>query len=74
MQYTTVTQLQSPSYYLPMERLTRQYHPQHFILLNSSTTAYQSSYFSRTINEWNDLPPKLIQIYNLPILTPLLYN
>ena len=52
--------LMIPSYYLPMERFTRQYHPQHFILPNSSTTAYQNSYFSRTINEWNDLPTELM--------------
>ena len=51
-----------PSYCLPMERFTRWYHPQHFIPPNSSTTAYQNSYFSRTINEWNHLPHELIQI------------
>ena len=45
--------LQIPHYYLPKTRPTRQYHHLHYILPTSSTTAYQNSYFSRTINEWN---------------------
>ena len=48
--------LQIPHYYLPKTRPTRQYHHLHYILPTSSTTAYQNSYFSRTINEWNILP------------------
>ena len=47
--------LQIPHYYLPKTRPTRQYHHLHYILPTSSTTAYQNSYFSRTINEWNIL-------------------
>ena len=49
-------------YYLPSTRSTRQYHPLHFILLNSSTTSYLNSYFSKTINDWNLLPTDIIEV------------
>ena len=51
-----------PSYYLPTTRSTRQYRPLHYILPYSCTTAYQNSYFSRTINDWNMLPIDLIEV------------
>ena len=54
--------LQIPHYYLPKTRPTIQYHHLHYILPTSSTTAYQNSYFSRTINEWNILPTDTIEI------------
>ena len=53
-----------PSYYLPTTRSTRQCHPLHYILPYSSTTAYQNSYFSRTIKYWNMLPIDLIEVVN----------
>ena len=59
--------LSIPPYYLPTTRPTRQYHPLHYILPHSSTTAYQSSYFSRTLNEWNMLPKNLIEVIDTDI-------
>jgi len=52
--------LTTPPYFLPMLRSTRQYHPLHYILPQPSTTAYQYSYFYRTVNDWNKLPLNLI--------------
>ena len=51
-----------PSNYLPMARETRQFHQHHFILPLSSTTAYQRSFFSRTVQEWNSLPQSFIDL------------
>ena len=51
-----------PSYYLTMERSTRQYHPRRFILPFSKTTSYQQSFYYRTIHNWNDLPPNIIEL------------
>ena len=56
-----------PLYYLPTTRPTRQYHPLHYILPFSSTTAYQNSYFSRTISDWYMLPINLIQVIDTDI-------
>ena len=55
-----------PPYYLPTTRSMRQHHPLHYILPYSSTTAYQSSYFSRIL-EWNILPKNLIEIVDTNI-------
>ena len=54
-----------PSCYLPMERSTRQYHPRRFILPNSNTILYQQSFYSRTIQDWNNLPNSLIDGDNI---------
>ena len=51
-----------PSNYLPMTRETRQFHHHHFILPLTSTTAYQKSFFSRTVQEWNSLPQSFIDL------------
>ena len=59
--------LSIPPYYLTTTRSTRQYHPLHYILPYSSTMAYQSSYFSKTLNEWNILPKNLIEIVDTDI-------
>ena len=56
-----------PPYYLPTTRSTRQYHPLHYILPNSSTTAYQNSYFARSINDWNILPIDFIEVVDTDI-------
>ena len=45
-----------------MARETRQFHQHHFILPLSSTTAYQRSFFSRTVQEWNSLPQSFIDL------------
>ena len=66
--------LQIPHYYLPKTRPTRQYHHLHYILPTSSTTAYQNSYFSRTINEWNILPTDTIEIADTDLFTARLQS
>ena len=43
--------LEIPHHYIHQTRYTRQYHPQHFIIPNSSTVTYQQSFYSKTINE-----------------------
>ena len=54
--------LSIPPYYLSAIQSIRQYHPLHYILPCSSTTAHQNSYFPRTISDWNKLPTHLIEI------------
>ena len=51
-----------PLYFLQPSRSTRQYHLLHNILPQPSTTAYQYSYFYRTINDWNKLPVNLFEL------------
>ena len=60
-----------PHHYLPQIRHTRQYHPLHFIIPNSATAhaAYQQSFYSRTIKEWNHLPPEIVEQDNLNVFT-----
>ena len=66
--------LQIPQYYLPKTRPTRQYHHLHYTLPTSSTTAYQNSYFSRTINEWNILTTDTIEIADTDLFTARLQS
>jgi len=61
--------LSIPSYFTPMERSTRQYHPQRFILPNSFTYSHQQSFYPRSIKDWNDLPPNLIDSNNIDSFT-----
>ena len=62
-----------PSCYLPMERSTRQYHPRCFIFPNSNTVLYQQSFYSRTIQDWNNLPNSLIDCDNIDQLNITCY-
>ena len=57
--------LSIPSYYLEMERATRQYHPRRYILPTSSTNIFQHSFYFRSICDWNALPPRLIDHDNI---------
>ena len=50
--------LSIPSYYLEMERATRQYHPRRYILSTSSTNIFQQSFYFRSIRNWSALPPR----------------
>ena len=61
--------LEIPHHYLHQTRHTRQYHPQHFIIPNSSTVTYQQSFYSKTINEWNNLPTAIIDHDDLNLFT-----
>ena len=40
-----------PPHFLQAKRSTRHHHPFYFITPSTSTTAYQNSYFSRTIHD-----------------------
>ena len=61
--------LSIPSYFLPTQYPTRHHHPNHFIHPSSHTSYYQKSFFPRTIVEWNDLPPAVIDSTNIDIFT-----
>ena len=51
-----------PPHFLRTTRHTRHHHPLHFIHPSANTTAYQNSYFPRTIIDWNSLSTSLIEI------------
>ena len=53
-----------PSYFDITNRPTRQCHPLHMIIPYTATSAYQGSFFPRTIKNWNALPLYLIEINN----------
>lgn len=61
--------LKIPHYYLPQTRITRQYHLLHFIIPYSSTAAYQQSFYSKTIKEWNHLPTAIIEHSDMNLFT-----
>ena len=61
--------LSIPSYFLPAQRLTRHYHPLHYIVPCSRTSSYQQSYYPRTIRDWNELPHYIIESNNLQSFT-----
>ena len=44
-----------------MQYPTRRLHQHHFILPFISTTAYQQSFFPKTIKQWNSLPNDVIE-------------
>ena len=54
--------IQMPPYYITTQYPTRQHHQKHFIIPAISTTAYQQSFFPRTVKEWNSLPTNVIEI------------
>ena len=64
--------LSIPSYFAPSQRLTRHFHPLHYIILSTRTTSHQQSYFPRSIKEWNELPSYIIESNNLQSFTTLL--
>jgi len=53
--------IQLPSYYLTTQYPTRQLHQYRFIVPATSTTAYQQSYFPKTIIEWNGLSSNMYE-------------
>ena len=48
-----------PDYIKQQNRTTRQYHPQKFRNVQTSSNTYKYSFFPRTIKDWNNLPPNL---------------
>ena len=63
-----------PSYYTAVQRLTRYFHPLHFVIPPTRTTAHQQSYFPRTIKDWNELPSMIIESNNLQSFTTSIIN
>ena len=63
-----------PDYYHFTNRYTRQHHPFHLIIPATNTTSYMTSYFPRTIREWNLLPPPLIEVNSLAVFSNQLTN
>ena len=57
--------LSLPDYIDFTSRSTRNHHPFHLVLPSTSTTTYMSSFFPRTIREWNSLPISLIELNSL---------
>ena len=57
--------LSLPKYYHFTTRHTRHHHPFHLVVSSTNTTTYMTSYFPRTIREWNSLPPQLIELNTL---------
>ena len=57
--------LSLPEYYHFTTRHTRHHHPFHLVVPSTNTTMYMTSYFPRTIHEWNSLPPQLIELNTL---------
>ena len=50
-----IVPLTIPFHFLSTQYPTRQHHSKHFIIPSNSTTAYQKSFYPRTIRDWNDL-------------------
>ena len=50
------------------------YHSRRFILPHSSTYAYQNSFYSKSIRDWNNLPSNIIDLNNIDLFTSELLN
>ena len=50
-----------PSYITKQTRTTRHTHPQRFLQVRASTQTYQNSFFPRTVRDWNNLPPDILE-------------
>ena len=64
-----------PPYYQYTCRNTRSHHHLHLIQRQTNTsTAYQQSFFPRTIKDWNHLPTNIIEIQNFGTSQTQLFN
>ena len=61
--------LSLPDRYHFTNKHTRQHHPFHLIIPPTNTTSYMTSYFPRTIWEWNLLPPPLMEVNSLAVFS-----
>ena len=61
-------------YYQYTRRNTRSHHHLHLIQRQINTTAYQQSFFPRTIKDWNHLPTNVIEIQNFDTFQTQLFN
>ena len=64
--------LSLPEYIHFTTRHTRHHHPFHLIVPPTNTTTYMTSYFPRTIWEWNSLPSQLIELNTLATFSNLI--
>ena len=53
-----------PDYLLQPTRRTRQYHQRRFVRLGSHGEQRKNRFFVRTIKDWNDLPPDILDLDN----------
>ena len=61
--------LSLPDHYHFTNKHTRQHHPFHLIIPPTNTTSFMTSYFPRTIQEWNLLSPPLIEVNSLVVFS-----
>ena len=52
--------LSIPQRFLPTSYPTRNNHQYHYIIPSARTNAYQTSFYPRTIKDWNQLPTHII--------------
>ena len=60
--------------FLPTSYPTRNNHQYHYIILSARTNAYQTSFYPRTIKDWNHLPTHIIECNNLQSVLSQLTN
>ena len=63
-----------PQYFQQTQRPTRNYHPLHLIQPQTLTSAYQQSFYPRTVKEWNSLPTSIIEITDNTLFCTTLHN
>ena len=68
------TALSIPQCFLPTSYPTRNNHQYHYIIPSARTNAYQTSFYPRTIKDWNQLPTHIIESNNLQSFLSQLTN
>ena len=63
-----------PQYFQQTQRPTRNHHPLHLIQPQTLTSAYQQSFYPRTVKEWNSLPTSIIEITDNNLFCTTLHN
>ena len=59
--------LKIPNYFTPINTNTRLHHHRSYNFSYVRTDAYINNFFPRTIREWNDLPPQIIDSNSLDL-------
>ena len=59
--------LKIPNYFTPINTNTRIHHHRSYNFSHVRTDAYINHFFPRTIREWNDLPPQIIDFNSLDL-------
>ena len=62
------------TFLIPTSYPTRNNHQYHYIILSAQTNAYQTSFYPRTIKDWNQLPTHIIECNNLQSFLSQLTN